>query len=71
MSKISHFKILAKKLFQNKSQIKDFLKDEKAVTHYGNAVKNQVAQLEKGWKKAKVILTVTEAGLHHEDDIYE
>ncbi len=46
-SKIFHFKILAKKLFQNESQIKDFLKDEKAVTHYRNAVKNQVARLEK------------------------
>lgn len=70
-SKISHFKILAKKLFQNESQIKDFLKDEKAVTHYGNAVKNRVARLEKGWKKAKVALTVTGAGLPHEDDIHE
>ncbi len=47
-SKISHFKILAKKLFQNEWQIKYFLKDEKTVTHYGNAVKNQVARLKKG-----------------------
>ena len=70
-SKISHFKILAKKLFQNEPVIKTFLKDEKAITHYGNAVKNQVARMEKGWKKAKITLTVTGAGLPHEDDIHE
>ncbi len=70
-SKISHFKILTKKLFHNKPAIKTFLKDEKAVTHYRNAVKNQVARMEKGWKKAKITLTVTGAGLPHKDDIYE
>ncbi len=70
-SKISHFKILAKKLFYNKLAIKTFLKDEKAVTHYGNAVKFQVARMEKGWKKAKITLTLTGAGLPHEDDIHE
>ncbi len=42
-SKISHFKILAKKLFHNELAIKTFLKDEKVVTYYGNAIKNQVA----------------------------
>ena len=41
--KISHFKALAKKLFQNEPQIKNILKEEKAVTHYGTTVKNQVA----------------------------
>ncbi|MCJ1344479.1 hypothetical protein MMC31_002682 [Peltigera leucophlebia] len=70
-SKISHFKILARKLFQNELQIKDFLKEEKAVTHYENAIKNQVAQLEKRWKKAKVTLIVTGAGLPYEDDIHK
>lgn len=34
-------------------------------------IKNWVAQLEKNWKKAKGILSVTRAGLPHEDDIYE
>lgn len=47
-SKISHFKILAKKLFYNEPAIKTFLKNEKAVTHYRNAMKNQVARMEKG-----------------------
>lgn len=54
-SKISHFKTLAKKLFQNEPQIKDFLKKEKVVTYYGTMVKNQVARLEKRLKKAKKI----------------
>lgn len=70
-SKISHFKALAKKLFQNEPQIKNHLKEERAVTHYGSTVKNQVARLEKRWKKAKETLGVTGAGLPHEDDIYE
>lgn len=70
-SKISHFKALAKKLFQNEPQIRDVLKEEKAVTHYGITVKNQVARLEKGWKKAKETLGVTGAGLPHKDDIHD
>ena len=70
-SKISHFKALARKLFQSDQQIKDLLKEDKAVTHYGTTVKNRVAQLEKGWKKAKETLGVTGAGLTHKDDIYE
>lgn len=42
-SKIAYFKILTQKPFQNKPQIKDFLKEKKALTHYKNAVQNQVA----------------------------
>lgn len=70
-SKISHFKALARKLFQGEPQIKNLLKEDKAVTHYGTTVKNQVARLEKGWKKTKETLVVTGAGLPHEDDIHE
>lgn len=44
-SKISHFKALA--LFQSEPQIKDFFKEEKAITCYGTTIKNQVAWLEK------------------------
>lgn len=58
-------------MFQGKPQIKNLLKEDKAVTHYGTTVKNQVAQLEKKWKKAKETLGVTGAGLPHEDDIHE
>ena len=57
--KISYFKALARKLFQSDPQIKDFLKKDKVVTYYGTMVKNWVAQLEKGWKKAKETLGVT------------
>lgn len=39
-SKISHFKALARKLFQGEPQIKNLLKEDKAVTHYGTTVKN-------------------------------
>lgn len=46
-SNIFQFKILAKKPFQNKLQIKNFLKEEKAIIYYGNVVKNQVMQLKK------------------------
>ena len=41
-SKISHFKALIRKLFQSDQQIKDLLKEDKAVTHYGTMVKNRV-----------------------------
>lgn len=70
-SKFSHFKALAKKLFQNKSQIKDVLKKENAVTYYCTTVKNQVAWLKNGWKRAKKTLGVTGIRLSYEDDIYE
>lgn len=46
-SKISYFKILAKKLFYNKRVIKTFLKNEKAITYYGYVMKNQVAWMKK------------------------
>ena len=70
-SKISYFKALARKLFQSEPQIKDLLKEDKAVTNYGTTVKNRVAQLEKVRKKAKETVGVTGAGLPHEDDIHE
>ena len=38
--KISYFKALTWKLFQGKSQIKNLLKEDKAVTHCGITVKN-------------------------------
>lgn len=70
-SKISHFNALARKLFQGEAQIKDLLKEDKAVIHYGTTVKNQVARHEKGCKRGKETLGVTGAGLPHEDDIHE
>ncbi len=56
-------------LFRNDPQIKELLKEEKAVTHYGTTVKNQVVRLEKWWKKSKGTLNVTGAGMPHEDAI--
>lgn len=58
-------------MFQGEPQIKNLLKEDKAVTHYVTTFKNHVARLEKGWKKAKETLGVTGAGLPHEDGIHE
>lgn len=46
------------------------LKDSKALTHYGNAVKYPIAKLEKSWKAAKETLGVTGAGLLNKKAIW-
>lgn len=68
-SKISYFKALTKKLFQNKLQIKDVLKEKKAIIYYNIMVKNQIIQTEKRWKRAKKTLRVTSVRLPYKDNI--
>lgn len=70
-TKTVHRKNIAKKLLRAEPKFKNLLENPKALTHYGIAVKNQLARLEDGWKKAKQSLGITGAGLVNEDDIWE
>lgn len=45
--------------------------ENKTIIHYNIMVKNQVAQLKKGWKWAKKTLGITGVKLLHKNDIYE
>lgn len=62
-NKAIYQKNLAEKLLKDEKKIMPLLKDSKALTHYGNAVKYPIAKLEKSWKAVKETLGVTGAGL--------
>lgn len=63
-----HYRNLADKLLKDQPVIQDLLKtDRTARIHYGNAVKSQLARLEKSWRAAKETLGIIGAGLPNEE----
>lgn len=69
--KAIHRKNIAKKLFNAEPEIKDLLADPKALPHYGIAIKNQLARLERTWKNAKETLGIIGASLPSEEYILD
>ncbi|MCJ1468547.1 hypothetical protein MMC07_007176 [Pseudocyphellaria aurata] len=61
---------ITKKLFKADPRIKDFLKDPRALSHYGMAIKNHLARLEVGWNYARKVLGVAGASLPNEGAIW-
>lgn len=71
ISKAVHRRSLAKKFLEKEPKFKELSKDSKALTHYGNTIKNQLAKLEGSFRKAKETLGVTGAGLPNENAIWD
>ena len=64
-SKSTHYKNLAQKVLVSEPEFQSLIikNDRKAATHFGTSVKNQVVQLEKGFKEARENLGITDGGL--------
>lgn len=71
-SKSTHYKNLAQKVLISESEFQPLVmkNDGKAAIHFGTSVKNQMAQLEKGFKEAWKNLGTTGGGFPNEDAIW-